>query len=141
MTTKEEGIYGEAKILAKFIELGVPVSIPFGDNCSYDLVAEFGGKLNKIQVKTSSQTSDGSTKFKLTRTRINTRQNITKHYTSDEVDYYALYSIVRDKVFLVKFCNVGISINIRYKLTDNGQDHLARFEDDYLMENVLKQLE
>ena len=71
MTTKEEGILGEAKVLSKFTELGIPISIPFGDNCSYDLVAEFNGKLQKIQVKASSQTKNGCTSFRTRKVRIN----------------------------------------------------------------------
>ena len=55
MTTKQLGNIGEAKVLAKFVELQVPVYIPFGDNEKADLVAEFNGKLNKIQVKTSEE--------------------------------------------------------------------------------------
>lgn len=55
MTTKQLGNIGEAKVLAKFVELKVPVYIPFGDNEKSDLIAEFNGKLNKIQVKTSEE--------------------------------------------------------------------------------------
>ena len=32
MTTKQLGNIGEAKALAKFVELQIPVYIPFGDN-------------------------------------------------------------------------------------------------------------
>ena len=55
MTTKQLGNIGEAKALAKFVELQIPVYIPFGDNEKADLIAEFNGKLNKIQVKTSEE--------------------------------------------------------------------------------------
>lgn len=48
METKRIGNIGEAKVLSKFIELGYPVYIPFGDNEKADLIAEFNGKLNKI---------------------------------------------------------------------------------------------
>ena len=65
MHPKWQGMVGESQVLAKFIELGIPVSIPFGDNCSYDLIAEFNGKLNKIQVKSSSQTREGKTNFEI----------------------------------------------------------------------------
>ena len=56
MNSKNVGNIGEAKTLAKFVELGIPVYIPFGDNEKADLVAEFNGKLNKIQCKTSKKT-------------------------------------------------------------------------------------
>lgn len=55
MTTKQLGNIGEAKTLAKFVGLQIPVYIPFGDNEKADLIAEFNGKLNKIQVKTSEE--------------------------------------------------------------------------------------
>lgn len=55
MNSKNVGNIGEAKTLAKFVELGIPVYIPFGDNEKADLVAEFNGKLNKIQCKTSKK--------------------------------------------------------------------------------------
>ena len=62
MTTKQLGNIGEAKALAKFVELQIPVYIPFGDNEKSDLIADFNGKLNKIQVKTSEEWID-SEKF------------------------------------------------------------------------------
>lgn len=51
MTTKQLGNIGEA--LAKLVSMNVPVYVSFGDNEKADLVAEFNGKLNKLQVKTS----------------------------------------------------------------------------------------
>ncbi len=55
MTTKQLGNIGEAKTLAKFVELMIPVYVPFGDNEKSDLIAEFNGRLNRIQVKTSEK--------------------------------------------------------------------------------------
>ena len=52
MTTKQLGNIGEAKALSKFVEMNIPVYVAFGDNEKADLIAEFNGKLNKIQVKT-----------------------------------------------------------------------------------------
>ena len=40
MNSKRIGNIGEAKVLAKFVEMGMPVYIPFGDNEKADLVAE-----------------------------------------------------------------------------------------------------
>lgn len=58
MTTKQLGNIGEA--LAKLVSMNVPVYVSFGDNEKADLVAEFNGKLNKLQVKTSEKFEDGS---------------------------------------------------------------------------------
>lgn len=52
MNTKEKGNIAELKIAAKLTELGHQVSIPFGENSSYDLVLEReNGELKKVQCK------------------------------------------------------------------------------------------
>ena len=55
MNSKDKGNIGEAIILGEFVKRNIQVSIPFGDNARYDLVADFNGKLNKIQVKYCNQ--------------------------------------------------------------------------------------
>ena len=66
MNSKAIGNIGEAKVLCKFVELGIPVYIPFGDNEKSDIIADFNGKLNKIQVITSLKAEDGKMVFDLT---------------------------------------------------------------------------
>lgn len=55
MNSKVKGNIGESIALAEFTKRGIQVSIPFGDNARQDLIAEFNGKLNKIQVKYCNQ--------------------------------------------------------------------------------------
>lgn len=133
--TKQQGIVGEAQVLAKFIALGIPVSIPFGDNCSYDLVAEINGELKKVQVKASTQTADGKTVFELVRRRINTTTSYIKAYEENEVDYYALYAIALDKVYLVPFKDAPTKqLTMRYEPTKNNQQ-VQFTEEKYLIDN------
>lgn len=121
MNTKTIGNIGEAKALAKFVELGIPVFLPFGDNERTDLIAEFEGKLNKIQVKTSIKAENGVMKFDLTSSTIH-RKNGTKHiYSNKEIDYFVCYNIARDKLFLLKVeDNPRGSITIRYEKPKNN---------------------
>jgi hypothetical protein len=51
---KEVGERTEAAILNHFIQKGVPVSIPWGNNQRYDLVLEENGVLLKAQCKTGT---------------------------------------------------------------------------------------
>ncbi|MBR1802567.1 MAG: hypothetical protein IJ777_01145 [Clostridia bacterium] len=138
MNSKMIGNIGEAKVLCKFVELGIPVYVPFGDNEKADLVADFNGKLNKIQVKTSIKTENGGMVFDLTSSTKH-RKNGTRHvYTADEIDYFACYSIARDKVFLIKVRDApNTSLTIRYEKPKNNQVPGIKFEKDYLIENVL----
>lgn len=139
INTKKIGNIGEAKVLAKFVELGIPVYLPFGDNEKSDLIADFDGKLNRIQVKTSSQISDGKCIFSLISSTIH-RKNGSKHIYSDaEIDYFACYSMVRDKVYLFSVSSIKKreTITVRFELPKNNQIKNIIFEDDVLIENVL----
>lgn len=138
MNSKKIGNIGEAKVLCKFVSLGIPVYIPFGDNEKADLIAEFNGKLNKIQIKTSQKAENGVIKFNITSSTMH-RQNGVKHiYTEDEIDYFACYNIARDKIFLFNVNDVlNTSITIRYEKPKNNQIQNIRFEEDYLIDNIL----
>lgn len=138
MNSKRIGNIGEAKALCKFVELGIPVYIPFGDNEKADLIAEFNGKLNKIQVKTSQKAEDGKMIFDLTSSTQH-RKNGEKHiYTDDEIDYFVCYNIQRDKIFLIPVNETpNTRITIRYEKSKNNQIQNIKFEEDYLIDNVL----
>lgn len=138
MNSKTIGNIGEAKVLAKFVELGIPVYIPFGDNEKADLVADFNGKLNKIQVKTSVKAENGIMKFKVTSSTLHHKNGCKHIYTPEEIDYFACYNIARDKIFLIKVEKpFGSTISIRYEAPLNNRVSDIRFESDYLIENIL----
>ena len=140
MNTKSYGNIGEAVAISEFVKLGLPVYIPFGDNEKADLVVEFNGKLNKIQVKTSLECKNGVVTFDLTSSS-NHRGNGRHKYTSKEIDYFFCYSLQRDKSYLIKVTDTPISsINIRYEDTKNRQKQNLHMEKDYLFSNVIYNL-
>lgn len=49
---KAVGEISEAFVLARLIELGYPVALPFGNNQRYDFIVDDGGFLSRVQVKT-----------------------------------------------------------------------------------------
>lgn len=57
MNSKVIGNIGEAITIAEFVRRGIPVYTSFGENER----AEFNGKLNKIQCKTSERFEDKKT--------------------------------------------------------------------------------
>jgi PD-(D/E)XK endonuclease len=54
LTPREQGDFGERAALYWLVAQGAHVSIPFGHNSHYDLVADFDGRLLRVQVKTSA---------------------------------------------------------------------------------------
>lgn len=52
MNSKSVGEITEALILARLVEMGMSVSIPFGNNQRYDLIVDDGERLIRAQCKT-----------------------------------------------------------------------------------------
>ena len=139
MNSKRIGNIGEAKVLAKFVEMGIPIYIPFGDDEKADLIAEFDGKLNKIQVKTSIKSKNGCSIFDLTSSTAHRTNGERRKYLNSEIDYFALYSLDRDKIYLMKVPDNPMSaITIRFEDTKSGMKSRVNYKSDFLIENVLK---
>lgn len=139
MNSKNVGNIGEAKTLAKFVELGIPVYIPFGDNEKADLVAEFNGKLNKIQCKTSVKLGrNNSIVVNAVSTYSNSHSTITTRYSQDDADYFSIYNVETDT--LVLFPNNGkyrgkISIRVTPPLNNQRKD--INFAEDFIFERMI----
>ena len=54
---RRQGDLGEAAALQWLLSKGATVLVPFGESPDFDLVAELGGDLMRVQVKTSTQES------------------------------------------------------------------------------------
>lgn len=54
LAPRQQGDVGERAALYWLVAQGAHVSIPFGHSPHYDLIADFGGRLARVQVKTST---------------------------------------------------------------------------------------
>ena len=142
MTSNQKGNLGEVRVLSEFVKLGVQCYLPYGDGSSVDLIADFGGKLNRIQVKTSEHLNkSGAMEWKTTRQE-GYHGNRTA-YSVNEIDYFAFYCIETDIVCLVPFDkNFPIS-TISIRLDDYSGTRLStmRFASDFSIKKTLQQFE
>ena len=138
MNTKTKGNIGEAVILSEFVKRGVQVSIPFGDNARYDLIAEFNGKLNKIQIKYCSQLSDTNSVVCKTSSSKNHTTNKRLDTYKNDVDYIAFYIQPWDISCLIpiKDCQ-GNTFSLRKESTKNNQSKKIHLVEDYLFDKIL----
>lgn len=140
MNSKRIGNIGEVKALSKFVELGLPVYLPFGDTEKCDLIVEFNGKLNRIQVKTSVKSENGVMKFSLNSCSLHRSKGFKHFYNKLEVDYFVLYNISRDSLMMINIEDVGNdAVTIRYLEPKNKQSKGVRYEKDYTVEKIIKQ--
>ena len=128
MTTKQIGNVGEAIALAGFVQMQIPVYIPFGDNERADLIAEFNGKLQKIQVKTSEKCEDGKVTFSLVSSTVHRKNGVKHVYTKDEIDYFVLYNLETHMLLLVPQERVAgmkaVTFQIEWKPSRNQYEAL-----------------
>lgn len=89
----------ELKVAADLLDRGCSISIPFGEDSDYDLIAGYGRVLHRVQVKYS--TSNGETipvrcrSFSLTKGRV--RQ--IKRYSATMIDWIAAYDPTSDRCY------------------------------------------
>ena len=140
MDSKQIGNITELEVLTYITKLGYQVSIPFGDRERYDQIWDIKGKLLKIQVKTSRLSEDSS--YIIFACRSNTKiQGKIKHsrYTKDEIDYFATFW--NGRCYLVPVEETSTEKRLRFEPPKNGQTKGITFAKDYLVEEVLKQLD
>lgn len=132
LSSKQLGNIGELKAALEFAKFGIPVYFPFGDNESADLLAEFNGKLNRIQVKSTTSNNGASVTFSLK----SSMRGYVHHYTKEEVDYFALYDAVDDKLYLIPFTTKQ-NVSLRLKKPKNNQRAGILCAADYSVEAIV----
>lgn len=101
----------------------------FGDNERCDMIAEFNGKLNRIQCKTSLNLSDeGSFAVSVISKNKKDGVDVNHIYSKEEVDYFAIYNIESETLLL--YPNTGeikSTLTIRIAPSKNNQTKGVNF--------------
>ena len=139
MNTTLLGNIGESRVLHELVKFGIQCYLPYGDGSAVDLIADFNGKLNKIQIKTTEKLS----KVKAMEWRI-TRQdgyhgNRVK-YEFGTIDYFALYCLETDTVCLIPFSDTTSKFTISIRPDDykGVRRNNMRFASDYSVEKIIR---
>lgn len=132
MNSKVKGQLSEARALYEFQKYHIPVCLPWGDNERYDMIAEFDGKFNRIQVKTSNEEENGAI---CCWARSSTNHTTNKRLSSyeGEVDYFVFVNQTYDLIALVPIEDLEGKKSIRLRLIPpaNGQTKGIRYFEDY----------
>lgn len=131
---KRKGELAELKVAADLLQRGCCVSFPFGEDCDYDLIADYGGILHRVQVKYT--TSDGQVVVVRCRSHSLTNGRIrrTKQYTAATVDWIAVYDKTSDRCYYCPSTELGSgrsSLGLRLAPARNGQLARTRNAEDY----------
>ena len=132
---KQKGDLAELKVAVDLLDRGCNLSFPFGEDCSYDLVADYNGLLHRIQVKYTQ--SDGHRILVRCRSHSLTKGKIrqTKHYTAETVDWIVVYDRTTDRCYYCPAIELGTGrceLSLRLTPARNGQMVGIRDAGDYL---------
>ena len=109
--TDQKGLMTELECQHYLTGLGYNISLPIGDHCRYDMIADINGKLLKIQIKTCRETPTG---IQINTSSIHLCSKSNKYsirtYTNKDIDYFATY--YKDKMYLfpINLCNKGCKV-------------------------------
>ena len=117
MNSKDKGNIGEAITLAEFTKRGIQVSIPFGDNARYDLIADFNNKLNKIQVKYCNQEIKNGSITCPCISSINHTTNKGPITYENDIDYFVFYLAEWNDIIIVPIEEIGNKKSISFRKT------------------------
>ncbi len=122
------------KVAADLLDRGCQLSFPFGEDCDYDLIADIGSLLHRVQVKYTE--SDGRIIVVRCRSHSLTKGRIrqTKHYTAETVDWIAVYDRTTDRCYYCPASELGSGrseLSLRLVATRNGQRLRIRDAEDY----------
>ncbi len=131
---KRKGDLAEMKVAADLLDRGCQLSIPFGEDCDYDLIADTGSCLHRVQVKYTE--SDGRIILVRCRSHSLTKGKIrqTKHYTAETVDWIAVYDRTTDRCYYCSASELGegrSELSLRLVPARNGQRIGIRDAEEY----------
>lgn len=133
---KRKGDLAELKVATDLIDRGCRLSIPFGEDCNYDLIADYEGRLHRVQVKYTR--SDGQIIVVRCRSHslTNGKVRVTKLYTSSMIDWIAVYDCTSERCYYCPSRELGTEgrniLHLRLKPARNGQRVGIREASSYL---------
>lgn len=129
--TKTIGDITEAMVLAAFVAAGIPVSVPFGENQRYDLIADVHGTLLRVQCKTGRVAqSEAVLIFNATS---HDGHRARQSYRG-QADLFAVYSPHTRQVYVLGVDEVGeTNVWLRLIPAKNNQEIGVRYADEHTL--------
>jgi hypothetical protein len=125
-------------VMLALIDIGLEVSVPFGENCRYDLVVDRAGDLIRVQCKTG-RLRDGAVRFATASTyaHLPSPRDLRRHYIG-QIDAFAVYCPETHGVYLIPIGEVlsHSTAYLRVEAPRNGQQKRIRFASDYEVARV-----
>ena len=135
---KDIGDRSTLAVMLALRETGYAVSVPFGENTRYDLIADDGERLLRVQCKTG-RLSNGGVVFRPSSSYAHhASPRVTRRRYEGQIDYFAVYCLDNGGVYLVPIEDVGTTwmAILRVEPARNGQRKRIRPASDYQVATI-----
>lgn len=105
---KERGEWVELCFMAKAAGMGMQVSKPLGESCRYDVLVEAGGRILRVQVKSTMYRRRGN------EYSLNVMGPGRKRYKAGSVDFFAVYLIPEDAWYILPYAALGKKLTLHF---------------------------
>lgn len=129
--TKTIGDRSELEVMLALSRAGYLVSIPFGENQRYDLIADKDGVLSRVQVKTG-RLRNGVISFRPWSSHSHRNGPHVRTYAG-EIEYFGVYCPQVHATFIVPVGDVRTWGSLRWSPAKNQQKIGVREASDYLL--------
>jgi PD-(D/E)XK endonuclease len=100
-STDQKGNIAEAAIVAAAAKLNIDVYRPFGEGGRYDMIFDWEQRLLRVQCKWASRYADILIVRCYSSRRTSGGRIVSRRYTTEEVDAFAVYSVELDTCYLL----------------------------------------
>ncbi len=116
LTSNEKGAIAEASIAAAALRLGIIVLRPLMEGRRYDLVFDFGDRLDRVQCKWGRRVGD-VVAVNVGSCRHTPRGYVRSTYSADEVDALAVYVADLDRCYYLPVSVAAGKTDLRLRLS------------------------
>lgn len=108
--------------MAKAAGMGMLVSKPLGDSCRYDVLVEAGGRIVRVQVKSTVYRRREGEYI------LNVMGPGRKRYKEGTVDFFAVYLIPEDEWYIIPYKAVGKKLTLHFR-PEGGRQKYRRYRE------------
>ena len=108
MGCKQRGEWAELCFMAKAAGMGMLISKPLGDSCRYDVLVDGGGRILRVQVKSTMYRRRGN------EYSLNVMGPGRKPYEEGSVDFFAVYLIPANAWYIIPYAVLGKRLTLHF---------------------------
>jgi hypothetical protein len=123
---KQQGEWAELCFMARAAEIGLCVCKPYGDSAQYDVGIEHGGRILRVQIKSTTYSRDGSF-------TCNAVGPGHKGYPAGVVDFFAVYLVPLDVWYILPFEATGGIVSLQFRPGKRGSKYSRYMEAWHLL--------